>query len=74
MRFATTAEAVRRGVAVVSQELNVFPDLDVLANLFTLREIRRGPFIEHAAMAGKARPVLRGARARRRRCASRSRS
>ena len=58
VRFATTAEAVRRGVAVVSQELNVFPDLDVLANLFTLREIRRGPFISRARMAERARPVL----------------
>src|SRR3954447_24162053 len=36
VRFGSTAEAVRHGVAVVSQELNVFPDLDVLANLFTL--------------------------------------
>ena len=31
-------------IAVVSQELNVFPDLDVLANLYTMREIKRGPF------------------------------
>jgi ABC-type sugar transport system ATPase subunit len=58
VHFGSTAEAVGRGVAVVSQELNVFPDLDVLANLFTLREIRRGPFISHARMAEKARPVL----------------
>ena len=58
VHFATTAEAVRHGVAVVSQELNLFPDLDVLANLFTLREIRRGPFISRAAMAARARPVL----------------
>ena len=58
VRFATTAEAVRHGVAVVSQELNVFPDLDVLANLFTLREPRRGPFIDRKTMAAKARPVL----------------
>ena len=58
VRFATTAEAVRHGVAVVSQELNVFPDLDVLANLFTLREPRRGPFVDRAAMAERARPVM----------------
>ena len=56
--FGTTAEAVRHGVAVVSQELNVFPDLDVLANLFTLRELRRGPFVDRAEMAAAARPVL----------------
>jgi ABC-type sugar transport system ATPase subunit len=58
VRFATTAEAVRRGVAVVSQELNVFPDLDVLSNLFTLREPRRGPFVSRSRMAERAQPVL----------------
>jgi ABC-type sugar transport system ATPase subunit len=58
VHFGTTAEAVRHGVAVVSQELNLFGDLDVLANLFTMREIRRGPFISRAAMAARARPVL----------------
>src|SRR5581483_3454773 len=36
--FANTAEAARSGVAVVSQELNLFPDLDLLANLFPARE------------------------------------
>jgi ABC-type sugar transport system ATPase subunit len=56
--FAKTTEAARRGVAVVSQELNVFPDLDVLANLFLTREPRRGPFVDRAAMARKAAPVL----------------
>src|SRR3954454_16231583 len=44
VRFSSTADAVRHGVAVVSQELNVFPDLDVLANLFPMREPRRGVF------------------------------
>src|SRR5215213_6080743 len=58
VRFSTTAEAVRSGVAVVSQELNVFPDLDVLANLFTLREPRRGPFVNRAEMSARARPVV----------------
>ena len=58
VNFGTTAEAVRHGVAVVSQELNVFPDLDVLANLFTLREPRRGPFVNRAEMAARARPVV----------------
>ena len=59
VRFANTAEAVRSGVAVVSQELNVFPDLDVLANLYPMREITRGPFVDRAEMAARARPVLR---------------
>jgi ABC-type sugar transport system ATPase subunit len=59
VRFGSTAEAVRSGIAVVSQELNVFPDLDVLTNLYTMREPRRGPFVNRSEMARRARPVLR---------------
>jgi ABC-type sugar transport system ATPase subunit len=58
VRFGSTAEAVRHGVAVVSQELNVFPDLDVLANLYPMREPRRGPFVRRGEMEARARPVL----------------
>ena len=56
--FASTVDGVRHGVAVVSQELNLFPHLDVLANLFPMREPRRGPFVDRTAMAARARPVL----------------
>jgi ABC-type sugar transport system ATPase subunit len=60
VRYSTTAEAVAAGVAVVSQELNLFPDLDVLANLFPMREPHhRGPFVDREAMAREAEPVLR---------------
>src|SRR3954471_4103475 len=58
VRFTSTADAVRHGVAVVSQELNVFGDLDVLANLYPMRELTRGPFVQRAAMARRAEPVL----------------
>jgi ABC-type sugar transport system ATPase subunit len=56
--FQTTAQAVERGVAVVSQELNLFGDLDVLANLFPMREPRHGPVVDRRRMAGLAEPVL----------------
>ena len=56
--FASPADAVRHGVAVVSQELSLFEDLDVLANLFPMREPRRGPFVRRAEMARRAAPVL----------------
>src|SRR4051812_8110503 len=59
VRLRSTAEAVRHGVAVVSQELNLFPDLDVLANLYPMRELKRGPFVDRAAMTARAVPVLR---------------
>ncbi|TDV53833.1 sugar ABC transporter ATP-binding protein [Actinophytocola oryzae] len=56
--FTGTRQAARMGVAVVSQELNVFPDLDVLANLFLAKEPRRGPFVDRAEMRRRAAPVL----------------
>jgi ABC-type sugar transport system ATPase subunit len=56
--FRSTADAARRGVAVVSQELSLFPDLDVLSNLFPMREIRRGPLVDRTRMLKVARPVL----------------
>ncbi len=56
--FANTADAARHGVAVVSQELNLFPDLDVLANLYPMREPKQGPFVDRASMAKRAEPVL----------------
>jgi ribose transport system ATP-binding protein len=58
VQFASTAAAVRQGVAVVSQELHLFPDLDILANLYPMREVKRGPFVARAEMAAQARPVL----------------
>jgi ABC-type sugar transport system ATPase subunit len=56
--FANTAEAARNGVAVVSQELSLFPDLDVLSNLFPMREPRHGPIIDRKEMTRQAKPVL----------------
>jgi ABC-type sugar transport system ATPase subunit len=56
--FANSADAARHGVAAVSQELSLFPDLDVLSNLFPMREEKRGPFINRRAMEARAKPVL----------------
>ncbi len=58
VRFSNVADAARQGIAVVSQELNLFPDLDALANLFPMREPRFGPFIARAKMRELAQPVL----------------
>jgi ABC-type sugar transport system ATPase subunit len=56
--FSSTAKAVRSGVAVVSQELSLFPDLDILSNLYPMREPRHGPFVNRAEMWRRAQPVL----------------
>ena len=49
---------MRHGVAVVAQELSLFPHLDILSNLFTMREPRRGPIVDRRRMLEAARPVL----------------
>lgn len=59
VRFSSTADAARHGIAVVSQELSLFPDMDVLTNLFPMREPRWGPFIARGRMVEQAEPVLR---------------
>lgn len=56
--FASTADAARGGVAVVSQELSLFPELSVLANLFAMREPRRRGLLDRRAMTVRAAPVL----------------
>lgn len=58
VHFLDTGAAARSGVAVVSQELSLFPDLDVLGNLFLGREHRRGPFFDRRTMERLAAPVL----------------
>jgi ABC-type sugar transport system ATPase subunit len=56
--FRTTAEAARAGVAIVAQELSLFPTLDILDNLFPMREPRRGPFVDRRRMRALAEPVM----------------
>lgn len=59
VRFSNNADAVAAGIAVVSQELRLFPDLSILANLYTMREPRRGGvLIDRAKMKADAVPVL----------------
>jgi ABC-type sugar transport system ATPase subunit len=59
VRFGSGREAAAAGVATVSQELNLFPDLTVLANLFLMREPLRGGVLTHGPeMRRLAAPVL----------------
>jgi ABC-type sugar transport system ATPase subunit len=58
VRFRNTAHAVREGVAMVAQELSLFPRLDILDNLFPMREPRLGPFVDRRKMRDLALPVL----------------
>ncbi len=56
--FSSVRDAVGHGVAVVAQELSLFPDLDVLSNLFSLREPRRVGLIQRGRMQALAAPVI----------------
>src|SRR3982074_3564717 len=57
----TVAEAIRCGIAFVHQELNLFDNLDVAANVFFGREpVSFGPFhlIDTAALVSRTKPLL----------------
>jgi ABC-type sugar transport system ATPase subunit len=54
----STREAREAGVGSVFQELSLFPDLDVLANLFPLSDLSRLGFVRRRRMARVAGPVL----------------
>ena len=57
--FNNSREAADRGVAIVSQELTLFPHLDVLQNLFLGREpLAAGVALDRRAMRRAAQPML----------------
>jgi ABC-type sugar transport system ATPase subunit len=58
VRLSGPAEARRHGVAVVSQELSLFPELDVLTNLFPADPPVRGGLLDRGEMAARAAPIL----------------
>jgi len=59
-RFATPADAITAGVAMIYQELDLAPDLTVTENLFLGRELSgRLPFaLNHAAMLSATRALI----------------
>ena len=54
------SDAIAAGIAFVHQELNLFENLDVAANVFIGREPRRGPFglIDRARLRADVEPLL----------------
>ena len=58
VHFDSVKVAEEHGVAIVFQELSLYPDLDVLANLFMQREVTRLGLVQRAEMRRRARPVL----------------
>jgi ABC-type sugar transport system ATPase subunit len=58
VRFAGPRDAAARGIAIVAQELSLFPDLTVAENLFIQSLPRRHGLLSTAAMERRAAPVL----------------
>ena len=58
--FADKADAARRGIGIVFQELNLFPNLSVAENIFIGREkTHAGVHIDRAQQAEGARALMR---------------
>lgn len=53
--FAKISDSVKTGIAIIYQELALFPDLTVYENIFAGNEIKRGSFVDwnHTIMRAK---------------------
>lgn len=58
VRFRNAAAALRSGVALIHQELNLAPNLDVAANIFLGREPRRFGILDRKTMWREARKFM----------------
>jgi ribose transport system ATP-binding protein len=56
--LATPMVARRHGIGIVYQELSLFPERSILANLFVDQEPTRFGLVDTAAMVARAAPVL----------------
>lgn len=56
--LATPMAARRQGIGIVYQELSLFPERSILANLFVEQEPTRFGLVDRLAMAERARPIL----------------
>ena len=59
VNYNTPLEAIKHGVGIIYQELNLFPNLSIAENMFMMREIKDGWFtVNHAAQEEKAKEYL----------------
>jgi ribose transport system ATP-binding protein len=56
--FASSQQAERAGIAMIHQELNLVPHLNVAENIYLAREPRRGPFVDRARLRKQAQHCL----------------
>lgn len=61
VRFASPAEAIQAGVAIITQELSPIPGLTVAENIYLGREpMRAGCIVNYEALFRKAQDLLDG--------------
>lgn len=58
VQFRSPLEAQRAGIAIVYQELSVFPNLSIAENIFANRQPDRGGFIRRGQLAAETRRLL----------------
>jgi len=58
LKLRSAGDGVRAGIAIVFQELSLYPDLDVLANLFVQSGPTRLGILDRGAMVRRARAVM----------------
>ena len=58
VRFASPREAHAAGVAMIPQELDLVPGLDIASNLFLGNELTRGGVMQHRRMRAEAQALL----------------
>ncbi len=56
--LASVRDAREQGVSIVFQELSLFPEIDVLTNLYPVETPRRMGLMDRPRMRAQARPVL----------------
>lgn len=58
LKLRSAGDGIRAGIAIVFQELSLYPDLDVLANLFVQSGPTRLHLLDRGAMVRRARAVM----------------
>jgi erythritol transport system ATP-binding protein len=58
IRFSDTSDAMKKGIGMVFQELNLFGNLSVAENIFATREIMRHGRIDHAEQERQAGELM----------------
>lgn len=58
VQLSSVKQANAHGIAIVFQELSLYPELDTLANLFLQREPQRLGLIQRGLMQRRAEPIL----------------